>query len=469
MLSSSISLRSLILPPLVSLFSLALLPPSARAEEKPSPAAAVKDPAPLAEIGKRKKGEDWPSFLGPRRDGKSRETGYRPTEKPKVLWRKRLGEGYAIGSTARGRYFQSYRLRDRMVLASFNAETGEELWKFEYPSDFSDRYGYNGGPRTSPVIDVDCDLVFFYGPEGMLYALRASTGEEVWKLDTAKKYGVIENFFGVGSTPLIDGDKLLVVVGGSPPGEASNYDFLSIKPNGTAVVAFDKRTGKEIYRTGDELASYASPLITTFNDRRVGLAFVRGGLYGFDPDTGATEFHFPWRAKILESVNAATPVVDGPRVLITETYGPGSALLDLSGLDPKVVWQDNPKVRHRALKAHWNTPILHEGYVYASSGRHTGDAELRCIKFDTGEVQWSIPELTRCSLLYVDGRFLCQCEDGRILVFAANPKKFDLICEIELDVPLRYPSWSAPILSRGLAYFRDEYNTICVELIPEKP
>lgn len=421
----------------------------------------------LPEIGTRNLGEDWPSFLGPLRNSKSSELGYSPTEEPKVLWRKRFGEGYSIGSVARGRYYQFYRERDAMVLECLKAETGDSLWKYDYPTDYSDRYQYNGGPRTSPAIDTEADMVFAYGPEGMLVALRASTGEEMWKVNTFEIYGVVQNFFGVGSTPLIDGDKLIVIVGGSPRQDRDNYDFMSLRSDNSAIVAFDKRTGKELYKSGSELASYASPIITNVGDERVGLAFVRGGLLGFDPKNGKTRFHFPWRAKILESVNAATPVIDGSKVLISETYGPGSALLDVASDEPKVVWQDDPRKRDKAMKSHWNTPVLHEGYIYGSSGRHRDDAELRCVEFATGQVQWSVPELTRSSLLFVDGYFLCQCELGEIIVFKANPKEFEKVCDLRLSEPLREPAWSAPILSHGLAYFRDERWTVCVELIPE--
>jgi outer membrane protein assembly factor BamB len=423
---------------------------------------------PLANIGNRQAGEDWPSFLGVRRDSKSLETGFVPAEEPKVLWRKRFGEGYSIGSVARGRYFQFYRERDAMILECLNAETGDSLWKYDYPTDYSDRYQYNGGPRTSPVIDADADLVFAYGPEGMLVALRASSGEQVWKVNTFEKYGVVQNFFGVGSTPLVDGEKLIVIVGGSPREDQDQSDFMALRPNQTAIVAFNKRTGKELYKSGEELASYASPIIGKVGEERLGFAFVRGGLLGFEPENGKTRFHFPWRARILESVNAATPVIDGSRVLISEAYGPGSALLDLASGEPKVVWQDDPRKRDKAMKAHWNTPVLHDGYIYGSSGRHAGDAELRCVDFSTGEVQWSVPELTRSSLLFVDGHFLCQCETGEVIVFKANPKAFEKVCELRLPEPLREPAWSAPILSHGLAYFRDERWTVCVDLIPEK-
>src|SRR5206468_10464403 len=116
--------------------------------------------------------------------------------------------------------------------------------------------------------------------------------------------------------------------------------------------AFDKKTGKEVYRTSDELSSYSSPVVTTVSGRRLGLYFARGGLVGFDPKTGKVDFHFPWRAKVLESVNASNPVVVGDQVLITECYGPGAALLKVSPGKAAPGWTGKGEGRGRALAGH---------------------------------------------------------------------------------------------------------------------
>jgi hypothetical protein len=181
-------------------------------------------------------------------------------------------------------------------------------------------------------------------------------------------------------------------------------------------------------------------------------------------------------------VNASNPVVVGDRVLISETYGPGAALLKVkAGSEPEVIWSDAERRRDKVLQTHWNTPVFHEGYVYASSGRHTENAELRCIELESGEVQWSEPDLTRASLLYVDGHFVCLSEDGKLRLIKANPKKYEPVAEVDLlDRPptepnvfdfkppklLRYPAWAAPILSHGLLYVRGADRLVCLELIP---
>ncbi len=135
------------------------------------------------------------------------------------------------------------------------------------------------------------------------------------------------------------------------------------------------------------------------NDNSVGMAFCRGGLYAFDPETDAQAWSFPWRARKHESGNVSTPVVSRNRVLITESYGPGGMLLDVSGDKPKVIWQDG-NVRNQRLSCHWCTPILIDGFACGCHGESAGSAELRCVELETGEIKWGQPDLGRCTLMY---------------------------------------------------------------------
>jgi hypothetical protein len=232
-------------------------------------------------------------------------------------------------------------------------------------------------------------------------------------------------------------------------------------------VAFDKRTGKEVYRFSDELASYASPMLATIGDRRWCFYFARGGLIGFDPKTGKQDFRFPWRAKVEESVNASNPVVVDDKVLITECYGPGAALLRVQPGKCESIWTDKEKDRDdRSLACHWNTPIHVDGYVYGSSGRHENEASLRCVELATGKVMWQETNLSRASLTLVDGHFLCLTERGELLLIKVNPKKYEPVARwmTELD----NPCWAAPVVSHGLLYIRGKDRLICAELIPNK-
>ena len=435
----------------------------------------------LPDLATRHTGEDWPGFLGPRGDSKSAERGLAtawPEDGPPIKWQRPLNMSYGIGVIARGRYYQLDRAGNEAQVHCWHSETGESLWTYSYPTNYEDHYGYNNGPRCSPVIDED--RVYAYGAEGMLHCLHAATGEVIWKVDTRTQFGVVQNFFGVGSTPIVEGELLIVVVGGSPPDaqDVAPGRLDLVNGNGSGIVAFEKRTGRVKYQLTDELAGYAGPVTATIGKRRWCFVFARGGLVAFDPTRGELDFHYPWRARPLESVNASNPVVVGDEVFISETYGPGSSLLRVrpEGKGFDVVWRDEAHNRQKAMQTHWNTPIHHEGYLYGSSGRHTQNAELRCIEWETGKPMWSQAGLTRGSLLYVDGQFIYLGEDGVLRLIRATPERFELRAECDLHGPaptepseprtklLTYPAWAAPILAHGLLYVRGNDRVVCLDL-----
>ena len=428
----------------------------------------------LDDLGTRKFGDDWPTFLGPTGDSKSTETGIvTDWDRPlRVLWHLPLQESYGICSVSRGRVFQFDLQNDRGTLLCLHSETGRELWRYSYPYEYVDLYGYNSGPRTSPL--VDDDRVYLYGVAGNLVCVDADQGKEIWKVDVNQRYGVVQNFFGVGSNPVIAGNLLLVMVGGSPP-ESRNVSpgrLDAVTGNGSGIVAFDKLTGKEVYRLSNDLASYASLKLVEHANRPWCFALLRSGLTAFDPRNGEVDFKFPWRARSLESVNASVPVVVGDTVFISETYGPGSAMLRFRPGGYEVIWADEIRSRAKAMQTHWNTAVPHRGYLYGSSGRHTANAELRCINAETGDVMWSKPRLTRSSLLYVDDHFVCLGEDGMLRLLRASPDAYQEVGKTKLHDEtrphLRPPAWAAPILSHGLLYVRGADRLVCLELIPNR-
>lgn len=416
-------------------------------------------------------GNDWPRFLGPFGTSVSAEKGIIgpwPASGLKLVWQKPLGTGYGMPAISQGRLFQFDRDGDRARLRCFDSITGEFFWKFDYPTDYEDYYGYDNGPRCCPV--VDGDRVYIFGAEGMLHCLRADHGQLIWKVDTRSTFHVVQNFFGVGSAPVVEEDLLIVQVGGS----VKNQDNVGpVKGNGSGVVAFDKLTGKVRYKIGDELSSYSSPVATTIGGRRWCFVLARGGLLAFEPASGKIDFHFPWRARALESVNASNPVVVDDQVFISECYGPGSAILKVKDGGYDVLWTDADKRFNKSMMCHWNTPIAYEGYLYGCSGRHPDEAELRCIELATGKVMWSQPDLTLSSLLMVEGHFICLTEDGKMLLLKVNPHKYEEISRMELykrgdpeSSLIRPPCWAAPILSHGLLYIRGKGKLLCFELIP---
>jgi len=416
----------------------------------------------------RTRGEDWPSFLGPRRDGTSAETGLRtpwPEAGPRLLWQRPLGESFGACSVARGRAFVFDRHGDRLRLVALRSETGEELWRYEFPTAYADAYGDNSGPRCCPV--VDGDRVYVFGPDGQLHAVGAEDGRALWKKDTSAEFNVVPNFFGVGSTPVVEGDLLIVQIGGSPPG-SPGITSGETRGAGSGVVAFDKRTGEVKYKITDELASYSSPVVATIDGRRWGFVLARGGLVAFEPSTGKVDFHFPWRARAIQTVNAATPVVAGDLVFVSEAYGVGGALLRVKPGAFEVVWQDGRR-RAPAMACWWNTPIHADGHLYGDSGM--GDGELRCVELSTGKVKWAEPRYKHCSLLRVDGHFVGLTEDGLLLLLRLTPEGCREVSSATLPGPegrplLAFPARAAPVLSHGLLYVRGKDRLVCLEVMP---
>jgi hypothetical protein len=419
------------------------------------------------------RGRDWPGFLGPHRNGKSAETGLPsvwPASGPTIVWQTRIGTGYAAPAISQGRLFHFARSGNAARLSCLDARTGNKLWTCDYTTDYVDLFGYNEGPRATPVVDGKC--VYTFGAEGLLQCVGVADGRPLWRVDTTKDFHVVQNFFGVGSTPLVWRDLLIVNVGGSPPAGASDLYAARghVESDGSAVVAFDKTTGRVRWRTGDDLASYASPVAARIADREVVFMFARGGLLAVDPAKGKTIAQFPWRSRKLESVNASSPVVVGNEVFISETYDLGSALVRLNGDVFDEVWSDRGRRRDRAMALHWNTPIEHEGYLYGSSGYHAADAELRCVEWKTGRVMWSEPGMGRSSLLLVDNALLCLSEDGTLRLVRAAPERFQELATWELAGSdgrplLNYPAWAAPALADGLLYVQGADRLVCLQLL----
>jgi len=400
---------------------------------------------------------DWPTFLGPNHNMVSPETKLLrafPAGGLKPVWEMRRGDGFAAPAVQGDRLILFHRVGEEEVVDCLRATDGRRYWRFSYPSAYKDRYGYNHGPRASPVIADG--RVFTCGAEGRLQCLDLETGRPEWHHDLLKEYDVPPNFFGVGAAPLVEGDKVIFNVGA---------------PGGPCVVAFAVGTGRQVWTAGSAWgASYASPIPAVLHGRRRVLVFAggesrpaTGGLLCLDPADGRVDFSFPWRGTRYESVNAASPVVMGDRVFIAECYGSGGALVEAQadgGVRP--VWK-NP-----AFGMHFMTALPIGEHLYGVDGHGPRDAELVCVERATGREVWRTqPEWTetvpardgtrevrlgtyRASLLQVDGRVLCLGEFGHLLWIELTPAGYREVARTWL-----FPApetWTPPVLSRGLLY-----------------
>jgi outer membrane protein assembly factor BamB len=434
-------------------------------------------------------GEEWGTFLGPTGNGRSSLTGMTvpwPADGPPIIWHCELGEGYCGPAVAQGRCVICDRVGQEIRVRCLAAETGRELWQERYPTDYSDTFGYDGGPRAAAVIAGDAVLTF--GPEGRLECRSLADGKSRWHVDTSARYHVVRNFFGVSTAPLVvdSGDQSLAIVqvGGSRPGTAppapERLDL--VKGLDSGLVAFDLATGQERWRTSDQLASYSTPVLARIGGRDCILAWMRDRLLVVDPATGGVRADFRWRADELFSVVAASPVVAGSEILLSETYGPGSVLLSLTDHGLDVVRQDRPGSRpQRSLRSHWATPVLHDGHLYGSSGRNAGDALLVCADWRSGAIHWSEGGLGRSSMVWADGHLIVLGEFGDLVLVKATPERYEEVSRVRLVAPvaegraagqdrakelLVAPCWAAPVIAHGYLYVRGQGRLVCLDLLP---
>ncbi len=441
--------------------------------------------------------EDWPWFLGPRHTGESVESGLNldwTKTAPPTVWKQSVGTGYSAPSVLGDKIVVHHRLGDQEIVSCRATKDGSEIWQYSYSSDFEDPYGYNNGPRSSPVLTAD--RCYALGANGMLVCVAMKDGKLIWEKNLQKEFQLPEWFFGVGCSPILDGNRLIVLVGGQPNSGVVAFNTANgeVLWQSTGKQTWDgtKSEDGEVYKwRGDEMVvSYSSPVIAEIHGRRHLLCLMRQGLVSLNPEDGKLNFSYWFRAKVHESVNAARPLVIDDQIFLSAAYQVGSALLKVSsdGKSCKQVWRDK-----RNLLAHWSTPIHVDGCIYGFTGRHENEGELRCIQLSDGKVLWSTtgfdgdlsdlsrdrntgdiieaksgkvipyPFFGRGSKIRVGDRFIVLGERGTIAVVDVNKEKF--VERGRYFLPeIDYPAWAAPVLSGGQMYLRSEKWLVRIDL-----
>lgn len=442
--------------------------------------------------------EDWPRFLGPKGNNISAETNLLdpwPAGGPPLVWERQVGAGYGAPSVRGNWLVLHHRIQDEEIVEAFAADTGQPVWRHASPVQYTDPYGYNNGPRGTPLLTSN--RCYTFGVEGRLLCLDLPTGRLLWQRETARDWNVPPPFFGVGSTPLLEGERLIVMVGGQP---------------NAGVVALDAATGRTLWEnagrtnwqgaatigwreeapyawTGEEkLASYSTPVAATIHGRRHLLCLTRQGLVSLNPTNGQINFSRWFQSYVNDSVNAMCPVVQDDLVLISAAYyRVGAVLLRVQpdGRSFEEVWRSPRPMPERdpatgslappVLEVHWNTPVLLDGFLYAFSGRNEPDATFRCVEFKTGRLKWSRDERWRAhsspqppvygrgSAILADGKLIVLGEGGKLGLFRPDPKQAEEICSFQVP-QLRYPCWAAPVLAHRKLYLRGEGRLVCLNL-----
>jgi len=387
---------------------------------------------------------DWPQFLGMTRNGvcNGEELGIPwPKDGPPIRWEKKIGQGFCEPVVAGGKLILFHRIDNKEVVESLDAQTGKTLWTFDYATAYRDDFGFDEGPRATPTI-VD-NRVFTFGAEGMLHCLDFQTGKKIWSVSTQPEFEAPKGFFGMACSPLIEGDRVLVNIGGA---------------NGAGIVAFERTTGKLLWKATKDEASYSSPVAATFAGRRCALFFIRRGLVGINPSNGAILFDFPWRSRASASVNAATPLVVGDLIFLSASYETGAVLLRSKESGLEKIWASD-----EILSNHYATSVYYGGFLYGFHGRQEYGPSLRCVEMKTGKVQWSEDHFGAGTVTLAGNHLLVLKETGELLVAPATSDGFKPDARAQI-LPTGVRAY--PAVADGRLYGRSKEKLVCVDLRP---
>ena len=386
---------------------------------------------------------DWPQLHGPTRNGVYPGTDLAtawPKDGPVVRWQKPAGHGFAGPVVSGGKVILFQRVGDEEVVQALAAKTGQEQWRFGYPTAYVDRFNFDPGPRAVPA--VAGGKVFTFGAEGALHCLDLTTGAKVWGVATKREFGARLGFFGLACSPLVEGKAVLVNLGG---------------PDGAGIVAFDTATGKVLWKATDDEASYASPVAATLGGRRLALFLTRGQLVGLDAANGQVAFDFPFRPPMDASVTAASPLVVGDTIFVSASYGTGATVLRVAGGKLEKLWASD-----EVLSSQYASVVERDGFLYGFDGRvDTGPKpSLRCVELATGKVRWSKEGFGGGTLLRAGDQLLALTERGELVRVKAAPTSYQELARAQVVPFVR----AHPALAGGLFYTRSKDKLFCLDL-----
>ena len=418
---------------------------------------------------------DWPQWLGPERDSVWHESGILdrfPEGGPVRLWRAEIGAGFSGPSVAAGKVcisdrivpldapkpksaFDTPQIPGMERVLCFNEADGTLLWKYSYDCPYT--VSYASGPRATPLVHQG--KVYVLGTMGNLTCLDAATGSVVWQRDFKADFGLKVPIWGSSANPLIDGDRLYCLVGGE----------------GSVAVAFDKNTGKELWRAlSAKEPGYAPPVIEELGGRRQLILWHAEAVNGLDPANGKLLWTEPW--KMNYGMSIPTPRKVGNDLFFTAFYN-GSLLLRFTpGQDaPTVVWR-TAKMSERDtthLNSVMATPFIEDGYIYGPCSY----GQFRCLREATGERLWETYAPTsgkserwgNCFVVKNGGRFFLFSEKGDLIIARLSPQGYDEISrahviEASNPDPGRPVVWTHPAFANHHVYIRNDQELICLDL-----
>ena len=410
----------------------------------------------LLTLGAGLAAEDWPEWRGRGRRGVWNETGLveeLPARGLQPRWRTAIAAGYAGHAVSQGKVFVTdYRGGTERALA-LDEKTGRVLWTREWRVDYRG-LDYASGPRATPT--VDGDRVYVLGAAGMLLCLDAKTGTVQWSTSFVTDYGAVLPAWGTANAPIVDGNRLITVAGGRPDAK---------------VVAFDKRTGSELWRSlsGTESEQgYSQPVLV---DGKL-IVWDAGAVRVLDPRTG--RIHWEHLFRVHMNTQIATPVASGAFLLVSGFFN-GARLLRMDG---ELVWRgrSDSEVRSDTLHALMAAPVIDRGYIYGVCSY----GQLRCLRLETGERVWETQEVTRekarnasAHIVRNGDRYWILNDRGELIVARFSPSGYQEISRAKLIRPTSAPGgrrelgavvWSHPAFANRHVIARNDEEILSVSL-----
>jgi len=378
---------------------------------------------------------DWIQFRGPHRDGVSPETGLLhewPAAGPEECWRRPLGEGFSAVTVADGGLYTLFADAEHELAVRLDPRTGEEVWRTPIGPRFDEPLG--NGPRSTPTWDGE--RLYVLSSTGTFHALDPEDGSKIWSVDAPKELEARMPVRGFTSSPLIEGDLVIVELGGA---------------DGKGVVAFDRATGKLRWGSRETPAGHASPLAVTIDGVRqvIHLATAGRELASLLPD-GSVYWTHPWPPGAI-----AMPVFIPPdRIFVSASADIGATVVKVhtENGEPVVdeVWKD------RVMKNHFSSSVLYEGTLYGFD-----NGTFKAIDPATGEQHWAKRGLGKGSLIAADGLLLVLSDRGKLVLVEATAEEYRELSSVQA---LTGKTWTLPTLAGGRVYLRDHDEIVCLEV-----
>ncbi len=393
---------------------------------------------------------DWPQYRGPNQDGVSIEkiNSLWPPAGPKTVWKVENLDGFGSFAVSGGKAFTLTSREDKGVLAelclALDAVTGKEIWAaavipgVKYKSSADAEGGIYGGygPQSTPTVNEG--KVYVYSTELSLCCFEEKTGRELWRVDVVKDHEGSIPQFGNAESPVVEGD-LVIVAGGGP---------------GQSIMAFNKNTGKVVWKAEDAAHLYSTPKIATILGERQAVFYMKNDVLGLSVKDGKRL----WRSAVTyHNHNCMQPVVVEDKVYCgvgTDGAGVYQVIKEDEGFRSKRLWLNSSK--DSALIA---TAVFKDGYLFG--GLSLWGGALKCLEFASGKVVWSKEKLGNGGGIAVGDKLIFLSETGGLIIVEAK-NEFKLFAR--LDKAINGRCYSTPAFSNGRLYLRSRKEGICYDL-----